>query len=130
MGDDYFDNRTGAVDLAHGSLSHSFQKASASSTSRVSVHILASVIDIYDARMYPVWPVIEVDKLLEQLQDEQADTITYVLATSLCAATMAQLHLSPISFEGQNGACVTSQYLERECCQARATCNYRERPKI
>jgi hypothetical protein len=80
--------------------------------------------------MYPVWPVIEVNKLLEQLQGDDADAAAYIVATSLCAATMAQLNLAPVHFEGQNGSGMSSEDFERECSRARAACNYRERPNL
>jgi hypothetical protein len=76
--------------------------------------------------MYPVWPVIEANMLLAQLQ-EGADDSAYILATSLCAATMAQLHLPPVDSGVQN---VSSGDLEQECCRVRAACNYRERPNL
>lgn len=99
-------------------------------TQQVPIQVLNSVIDIYDTRMYPVWPVIEVDKLLEQLQEGCGDTTAYILATSLCAATMDQLHLPPIHHETESGYSVSSEDLERECSRAQATCNYRETPNL
>ena len=96
-------------------------------TARVPIQVLTFVIDIYDTRMYPVWPVIEVDKLLEQLHEGCGDMTSYILATSISAATMAQLHLPPIRHENQ---VVSSEDLEKECSQARAMCNYRQRPNL
>jgi hypothetical protein len=77
--------------------------------------------------MYPVWPVLDVDRFIEQLQSPKQTLDTYVLATSLCSATMTQLNLSPIEDEGQ---VVLSHDMGKECARARGTCNYREQPNI
>jgi hypothetical protein len=96
-------------------------------TLQISIDVLRSVIEVYRSRMYPVWPVIEATKLLSQLEHGYRDTTDYILATSLCAATMAQLHLPPMISQGRE---VSSADLERECSRVRATCDYREHPNL
>lgn len=97
------------------------------SAQRVPYDVLRSVIEVYQSRMYPVWPVIDTNKLLGHLEDENSDMTTYILATSLCAATMAQLHLPPTGSQAQE---ISSADLERECSRVRATCDYREHPSL
>lgn len=68
----------------------------------ISKAVLEPIIRLYQQHSYSVWPVIDVDVLLDQLGDislnDAEDVVdgTTCLAIALCAATMAQLHLNPV----------------------------------
>jgi hypothetical protein len=72
------------------------------SLQRIPKSILATVINIYQQCSYSVWPVIHAKSLLERVENikpeaiGEQDEITVCLATALCAATMAQLQMSPM----------------------------------
>ncbi|KFZ01241.1 hypothetical protein V501_01119 [Pseudogymnoascus sp. VKM F-4519 (FW-2642)] len=59
----------------------------------VSFSDICSYLEIYQCKMYPVWPVVERTKLLAKLADNREDHETCALATAVCAATGAQLKL-------------------------------------
>lgn len=69
---------------------------------RISKDILAPIIRLYQEHSYSVWPVIDADALLGDLEDIESESASHesenlvCLATALCAATMAQLHLAPV----------------------------------
>lgn len=92
---------------------------------RIPVSVIISLFEIYRLRMYPVWPVLDVDIVLSQVRDTNSGPDVYVLATALCAATAAQLDLDPIDHENSH---ITSQDLEMECNRLRSLCDYREHP--
>ncbi|ETR98017.1 hypothetical protein M419DRAFT_133808 [Trichoderma reesei RUT C-30] len=98
---------------------------------RVPLSSLRQIIEAYRSRMYPVWPVIDVQGLLKRLEESETNespvSDAYTMALALCAATMAQLNLTAI---GDAQPRVTSEYLERECNRCRNLTNYREHPSI
>jgi hypothetical protein len=55
------------------------------------------IVRLYQTFSYSVWPVIRADALLQQLENDTCDVQTLCLVLALCAATMAQLQLAPIS---------------------------------
>jgi Fungal specific transcription factor domain len=73
---------------------------------RTPVGTLAPQLYIYHVRMFPVWPVVNVDNLIAQLQQEDQDSHdaleAYALATSVVAATVAQLRLEHEHKEREN----------------------------
>lgn len=92
---------------------------------RIPFSVLETIIEAYEARMFPVWPVIGSKSLLQQLQQPGDSIDTYVVATALCAATMAQLNLPSTKHQSRAFA---SEDMERECRRMRATSEYREQP--
>jgi hypothetical protein len=59
----------------------------------VSFSDICSYLEIYQCKMYPVWPAVERTKLITKLADNREDHETCALATAVCAATGAQLKL-------------------------------------
>ncbi|CAG7957113.1 unnamed protein product [Penicillium nalgiovense] len=65
--------------------------------------ILASGIRLYQQYSYSVWPVVNIEALLERPEDIYPGRVdpnagnTSCLIMALCAATMAQLHLDPLA---------------------------------
>jgi hypothetical protein len=61
---------------------------------RINPVLLEPYLDIYHYKLFPVWPIINKDLLLAKLQAAEPDVCAYMLASSVCAATMVQLQLS------------------------------------
>ncbi len=97
-----------------------------SKDSSIPLVILETIIEAYEARMFPVWPVIGTETLLQLLRTGECGD-AYVAATALCAPTMAQLLLPPMIVQDRT---FTGQEIEKECTRARAFCDYRERPDL
>ncbi|PYI30026.1 hypothetical protein BP00DRAFT_221238 [Aspergillus indologenus CBS 114.80] len=97
-----------------------------SSRSRIPINVLASPLYIYHVRMYPVWPIVDVEKVLSVLQQdvEEKEHETYALATAVAAATIAQLRL------GQNSGpekSLSAENFALESMRARRLYDYRSR---
>lgn len=52
-------------------------------------------LEIYNKRMYPVWPVVNVSGLISALEGNRNNPELCALAFALCASTGAQLQLDP-----------------------------------
>jgi hypothetical protein len=78
--------------------------------------------------MYPVWPIVDVDDLIATLQQDSdnKDHERLALATSIAAATMAQLRLG----RSTSDRSVTADILAAECLQARRRFDYRSRVNL
>jgi hypothetical protein len=50
-------------------------------------------IDIFNTRLYPIWPVVSPDRLMANMAFNENDHGTFALASALCAATISQLRL-------------------------------------
>lgn len=98
-------------------------------SARIPTDILISPLYIYDVRMYPVWPVVDVEELVSALnQDtEGTDLETYALATAVAAATIAQLRLGKGTIPGES---ITADHLAAECVRARNLFNYRSKVNL
>lgn len=89
---------------------------------RISRSVLALIVRHYRESSYSVWPVINADGFLREINDiepENSDPQAAMfdcLVTSLCAATMAQLHLAPI-WDGS--VLVDSSVMGRTCLRIR-----------
>ncbi|KAI9372213.1 hypothetical protein BJX61DRAFT_534137 [Aspergillus egyptiacus] len=96
----------------------------ARSSLRLPANAIASLLYIYHVRMYPVWPVVHVDRLIARLHEDTTgnDYETRALATAVAAATMAQLGLGT---DTTNGDSISANTLATECLDARRLLNYR-----
>lgn len=97
---------------------------------RISKDVLAPIIRLYQQHSYSVWPVVDAHALLEDLDDIEPEKINQeveniaCLATALCAATMAQLHIAPMVDGSQT---VDSGAMARACLRIRGSCDsYRQ----
>ncbi|EAW07132.1 Zn(II)2Cys6 transcription factor [Aspergillus clavatus NRRL 1] len=95
--------------------------------SRIPTEVLSSTLYIYQARMYPIWPIVNIQHLVSILQNnsEGADLNAYALATAIAAATLAQLMV-----ENTSGKLFTADTFAAECLRARNSCGYRPKPSI
>ncbi|KAF9883382.1 hypothetical protein FE257_003549 [Aspergillus nanangensis] len=95
--------------------------------SRLPTNILASPLYIYHVRMYPVWPIVDVEHVISRLQqdpDSDETLETYALATAVAAATIAQLRLGSSACAEKSLAADT---FAAESLRVRASSGYRSR---
>lgn len=97
--------------------------------SRISIDVLTSPLSIYHVRMYPVWPIVNVEEIVSALQQDVTyqDNEAYALATAVAAATIAQLRLEQVSGVGE---AITADKLAAECLRSRDLCDYRSRANL
>ena len=76
--------------------------------------------------MYPVWPIIKVERLVAALQRPDPDMEVFALAYAVAAATIAQIKPAPSSRPDN----VTAEMMESRCQHARTACNKRQAPNI
>ncbi|GIJ83323.1 hypothetical protein Asppvi_002142 [Aspergillus pseudoviridinutans] len=95
---------------------------------RIPTNILAPPLYVYHMRMYPVWPIVNVESLISVLQEdtERKDLPRYTLATAVAAATLAQLKLEDLT----TGDSPTADAFAAECLHARDSYGYRSRPSL
>ena len=82
------------------------------------MNILAPPLYIYHVRMYPVWPIVDVEHLVSVLQQdgEEKEIEMYAMATAVAAATVAQLRLGNGSLPDES---TTADTFAAQCLQAR-----------
>lgn len=66
---------------------------------------------VYRVQLYPIWPVIKVERLIASLQSESADLEVYALAYALAAATASRTKSTDLNISQRNHA----QILEAKC---------------
>ncbi|GFF78609.1 probable sucrose utilization protein SUC1 [Aspergillus udagawae] len=95
---------------------------------RIPTDILAPPLYVYHMRMYPVWPIVNVESLISVLQEdtERRDLSTYSLATAVAAATLAQLKLEHLT----TGDSPTADAFAAESLHARDSRGYRSKPSL
>ncbi|KAE8317076.1 fungal-specific transcription factor domain-containing protein [Aspergillus transmontanensis] len=98
-------------------------------SSRIPLDALTSPLSIYHVRMYPVWPIVNVEEMVSvlQLDADQSDNETYALSTAVAAATIAQLRLEQGPGAGET---ITAEMLAAECLRARNLCYYRSQANL
>lgn len=80
-------------------------------------------IEIFHARLYPIWPVVSPDRLMANMAFNENDNETFALAAALCAATISQLRLE----EHTNSRdAVSSLMFALEAERFRSAYDYRE----
>ena len=76
--------------------------------------------------MYPVWPIIKIERLVASLQGPDPDIEVFALAYAVAAATIAQIKPAPSSRPDN----VTAEMMESRCQHARRRCNKSAAPNI
>ena len=71
---------------------------------------------VYRLRVYPIWPIIKVERLVASLQKPEPDIEVFALAYAVAAATIARI--KPKQSEQHGG--VTAQMMEAQCQYAKA----------
>ncbi|KAF2261348.1 hypothetical protein CC78DRAFT_500227 [Lojkania enalia] len=98
---------------------------------RISISCISHYLDIYQARGYPIWPVVDSDALLARLITHQEDMQAYGLAAAICAATISQFQIdaqpkSPVD----EPYCVSSARFEDEARKAMNAYDHMEKVTI
>jgi len=90
---------------------------------RFSFEAYQPFLEIFHHRLYSVWPIVSYDELMSKLQNDESDFESYALASSLCAAAIAQLrlreHAAPFGS-------VSSKDFEAEAQRLRQRFDYQE----
>jgi hypothetical protein len=55
---------------------------------------LVELLDIYATRLYPIWPIVDIEQLLNALKAQPRDERAHHLAKAVALATVAQLKLT------------------------------------
>lgn len=100
---------------------------SVSSCRRIPLATYCTYIDIFQTRLYTVWPIVSANSLKATLtESDDTKPEAYALAAALCAATLAQLRLPAHSEQIGQPSQATSGDFVRECLRFRARFDYQE----
>jgi len=94
---------------------------------RTRLEVLAPYLDIYHHKLYSVWPIVHKDRLMDRLRQDITDPNAYILACSVCVATILQLQLAAKS--SSHGFLDPKSMLD-DIEAARRTQDYRESPTL
>lgn len=94
---------------------------------KISTSTISPYLEVFQARGYAIWPVVDTEALLARLLTEPDDMESYGLATAICAATITQFQIdaepgSP--FEGHFR--VSSGMFDSEAKRAREVLDHQE----
>jgi hypothetical protein len=64
---------------------------------KISISCISQYLDIYQARGYGIWPVVDAEALTARLLTHPDDLEAYTLATAICAAIVSQFSIDPES---------------------------------
>jgi hypothetical protein len=92
---------------------------------KVTVDHLLLYLDIYHHKLYPVWPIVNKDSLTTRLCHQTPDPEAYILASSICIATVLQLQLTASDLDG---SLLQPEPIMDEIESLRRTQDYREHP--
>lgn len=94
---------------------------------QVSVGHLTLYLDIYHHKLYPVWPIVNKSVLIERLNVAAPDVEAYILASSVCVATILQLQLTATD---PSGKILQPHLIIQEIEALRQAHDYREHPTL
>jgi hypothetical protein len=97
---------------------------------RISVTTYCTVLDIFQSRLYEVWPIVDVEHIKTQLRTRNGDPTTYALAAALCAATLAQIRLWLTPDPSPDTLCVSAEDFAKECLRVRLENYYYQQPSL
>lgn len=94
---------------------------------KITVDHLLLYLDIYHHKLYPVWPIVNKGSLTARLCLHVPDPEAYILASSVCIATVLQLQLTASDLDG---SVIEPELIMDEIESLRQTQDYREHPSI
>lgn len=94
---------------------------------KINLDHLALYLDIYHHKLYPIWPIVNKSNLMARLNAAIPDTEAYILAASVCVATILQLQLTATD---PTGSILQPDAIMQELHVLRQTQNYRENPSL
>lgn len=119
------------VDFENAAIGNQLLSSEAQHTSiwpfRISPDLLEPYLDIYYYKLFPVWPIVDKDLLTARLHAAAPEVSAYMLASSVCAATMVQLQLSVF---GPSGDVLDPTTMLAEIEDLRRTYDNRESPSL
>jgi hypothetical protein len=92
--------------------------------SRIPLSVYCHYLNIYQERLYVIWPIVPYEDLISRLRQDEHDFESYALAASLCAAVIAQLKLPEHTTNDID--VTTSRDFEIETQRLRVLFDYRE----
>lgn len=60
---------------------------------KISTSTISTYLEVFQARGYAIWPVVDTEALLARLLTDPDDMEAYGLATAICAATITQFQI-------------------------------------
>lgn len=94
---------------------------------RISTSSISQYLEVYQARGYPIWPVVDTEILIARLLTHPDDLEAYGLATAICAATISQFRIdAELGSPGDGHFRVASGVFEAEAKRARNESDHRE----
>jgi hypothetical protein len=95
--------------------------------SRISTSYISHYLDVYQARGYPIWPVVDTKILLARLLTHPEDMEAYGLASAICAAAISQFQIDAEPGSPVEGPFrVSSAMFENEARKARKRFDHME----
>ncbi|KAJ5757534.1 uncharacterized protein N7511_006228, partial [Penicillium nucicola] len=106
-------------------------RALCSPDSRISITNYCTVLDIFQAHLYDIWPIVDAEDLKAQLcGDKKIDPSSHALAAALCAATLAQTRLWLTQDPCPEGLAVTAHEFAKECLRVRLEHSHNQAPSL
>ncbi|KAJ5998948.1 hypothetical protein N7451_006758 [Penicillium sp. IBT 35674x] len=100
------------------------------SNSRISISTYYAVLDIFQARLYDIWPIANIEHLKQQLKSLNCDPTSHALAAALCAATLAQIRLWLAPTPLPEDLSVRAEDFVKECLRIRLEHHYYQEPSL
>jgi len=94
---------------------------------KITVDHLLLYLDIFHHKLYPVWPIVNKDSHTTRLCVQTPDPEAYILASSICIATVLQLQLTASDLDG---SLLQPELIMDEIESLRRVHDYREHPSI
>jgi hypothetical protein len=94
---------------------------------KITVDRLLLYLNIYHHKLYPVWPIVNKDSLATRLCIQTPNPEAYILASSICIATILQLQLTASDVDG---SLLQPELVMDEIESLRRAHDYREHPSI
>ncbi|KAJ6035847.1 hypothetical protein N7540_000126 [Penicillium herquei] len=100
------------------------------SSARISIATYYAVLEIFQARLYDIWPIANIEHLKQQLMSADNDPTSHALAAALCAATLAQIRLWLVLTPYPEDLSVTAEDFVKECLRIRLEHHYHQEPSL
>lgn len=108
-----------------------FKSPGPSTCRKISLSTYCTYIDIFQTRLYTVWPIVSANSLKARLCDTDViDPDANALAAALGAATIAQLRLPAHNKPAGQSSMVTSADFVRECLRFRSNFDYQNNASL
>ncbi|KAJ5929891.1 hypothetical protein N7454_006841 [Penicillium verhagenii] len=99
-------------------------------SSRISDSTYYAVFNIFQERLYDIWPIVDIENLKLQLKSPDSNPAAHALAAALCAATLAQIRLwlAPVPYP--ENLSVTADDFAKECLRIRLENYHHQEPSL